>query len=189
VRLVLLSLISKQHPKRNDHGQCRIYYDKDPGLTDNNYLVWYRTSRPERAYFVYVKFKTQKTHGRVEEDADPAFLDDLRASLRRHPRDYVFVNRDGKPFATNRDYGKYVQRTFAALFDGRATGTSVLRHAYLSTKVDLGKMTVAEREQLARQMLHSPALQAQYEWTHAARANLCASLCGVPKGGGKSKEL
>lgn len=181
-RLVLLSMIAGQRPKRNDHGRCRIYYDQDPGPDiAENHLVWHRNSRPERAYFVYVNFKTKKRYHRVEEDADPGFLDDLRASLRRHPRDYVFVNRDGRPFATNTAYGKFVQRTFAALFDGRAAGTSLLRHVYISTKLDLSKMTVAEREQEARLMMHSPALQAKYEWSDASRENLCASLCGVPK--------
>lgn len=183
MRLVLLSMIDRQRPKRNDHGRCRIYLDRDPGpdAGAENHLVWWRSARPERAYFVYVRYKTQKQYGRVEEDADATFLEDLSASLRRHPRDYVFVNRQGRPFASNNAYGKFVQNAFEALFNGRAMSTSVLRHAYISTKLDLGNMTVAEREREAKLMLHSPAMQAKYEWSAAAKADLCASLCGVPK--------
>lgn len=91
-------------------------------------------------------------------------LHELLASLTKHPRDFVFVGRHGRPMSNNL-FSKFVIRTFQRLFDGRGAGTALLRHAYVSERIDFNLMSMEQRADFARRMGHSTALQEQvYKW-------------------------
>lgn len=175
--LVLLSLVRYTRPKRADFHNMRIFIDQDPGLDSANYIVLRSpstssppsSSRPANlarlpSYMVFTRYKTAKVYKRVEEELPGAFVRDLWTSLRRHPRDYLFVNKFGRPLATNNAYSKFVMRTFEKLF-GRATGPSLLRHTYISEKLDPTQMSQGELEEEARLMMHSKGMQDRYRWT------------------------
>lgn len=55
----------------------------------------------------------------------------LRRDAKRHPRDFLFVDRRGEPYTTAA-FGKFVQRTFTDLF-GRPVGVQALRRQSSST--------------------------------------------------------
>ena len=74
---------------------------------------------------------------------------------------------------SNDTYGSFVQRTFEQLF-GRGTGVSLLRHIYISEKLDFDNMTLEEQDEEARLMLHTSGLQKQYKWPKKV---LCPKLC------------
>lgn len=174
--LVFLSLCVALPPKRADYGSMRIYVDKDPNLKGENYLVL-RTKAPVHAasspsYLVFTAYKTASEYQRVDEALPPQVARDIKDSLRRHPRSYLFVNRYGKPFATNNAFSKYVIRMFETLF-GRATGVTMLRHIFITEKVDFNELNDEELEDISKQMMHSTGLQRKYNWN---KAKVCGKL-------------
>ena len=166
---LLLSVILHLKPKRADLGSVKIYHDKNPNKTDENYIVL-RTRGS--SYLVMNLYKTNKFYHTVEEDLPRELTGDLQTSLRRHPRDYLFVSSEDKPMSNN-TYAKWVGRQFESLFD-RGTTVGLLRHIFISEKLDVSNMTLAEREDVARKMQHSTALQDRYRFVKPA---LCPQIC------------
>jgi hypothetical protein len=156
-------------PKRADLGSVKIYYDKNPNKTDENYIVL--RSRGS-SFLVMNVYKTNKFYHTVEEDLPRELTDDLQTSLRRHPRDYLFVSSEEKPMGNN-TYSKWVQKIFLDLF-GKSSGVGIIRHAFISEKLNISDMTLAEREDVARKMQHSTSLQDQYRFV---RPTLCPQIC------------
>ena len=172
-QLVLLSLIVSTPPKRSDYGALRVYYEDDPNLDGENYIVL-RARTP--SFVALNKYKTSKRYARVDEDLPARTARDIKDSLRRWPRTYLFETRFGKPFATNDAYAKYVRGVFLRLF-GRTTGVTMLRHIYITEKVDFENMNEDELEDVARQMLHSTTLQRKYNWSKRAICETLKKLC------------
>jgi hypothetical protein len=166
---LLLSVVLHLKPKRADLGSVKIYHEKNPNRTDENYIVL-RTRGS--SYLVMNLYKTNKFYHTVEEDLPRELTDDLQTSLRRHPREFLFVSSDEKPMSNN-TYAKFVSRTFEELF-GKGTGVSLLRHTFISEKLDVSDMTLAEREDVARKMQHNVAQQDRYRFV---KPKLCPALC------------
>jgi hypothetical protein len=138
-------------------------------------------------------YKTSKHYKKIEEELPEGLVRDIRVSVKRWPREYLFVKDAEKPHGgkdpmNNSTYSAFVQRTFEHLF-GRGTGVSLLRHIYISEKLNLDNMTLEEQEEEARLMLHTSGLQRQYKWPKKV---ICPKLCGdymesVKKGPGTRK--
>ena len=169
LQFILLSIVVSTPPKRSDYGSMQVYYENDPNQSDTNYIV-INGVRP--SYMVFTKYKTSKEYKRVEQDLPAQTTRDIKASLRRHPRDYLFVNRFRNPFASNDGYSKFVVNTFSKLF-GRNTGVTMLRHIFITEKLSFDEMDDDELEGVAQQMLHSTKLQKKYNWSKKA---ICSSL-------------
>lgn len=166
---ILLSVVLHLKPKRADLGSIKIYEEKNPNKTDENYIVL--RSRGS-SFLVMNIYKTSKFYHTVEEDLPRELTEDIRTSLRRHPRDYLLISSENKPM-TNNTYAKWVTRTFEELF-GKGTGVSLLRHSFISEKLDVSNMTLAEREDVARKMGHTVALQDRYRFV---KPSLCPQIC------------
>ena len=63
----------------------------------------------------------------------------------------------------------YARRTLQKLF-GKPCTLTLLRHSYISHMLAYGQLTIRDREQLAAEMCHSPATQAQYQWIERRKA-------------------
>jgi hypothetical protein len=161
-QFVLLSMVTSIPPKRADFRSICIYKTYQGETSEENYLVLRATGQP---YFVFNSYKTHKTYGEIKEPLPPQLEADVRESLRRWPRAHLFVNRFGNPFANNQGYAEWVQRQFEILF-GKRTGVSLIRHIYISEKLDLHKMNDEKLEKVARQMMHSKDMQRVYRWGH-----------------------
>jgi hypothetical protein len=172
---LLLSIIINTPPKRSDYGSMKVYRNKDPNLKDANYLVLHTDSQTP-SYMVFTVFKTAKTYTRVDEVLNRQLYKDVSDSLRRHPRQYLFVNRFGEPFATNHLYSQYVSAAFEKMF-GRKTGVSMLRHIYITEELDFNDLSLEERSDIAKQMLHSKGLQEKYAWNKKKVCEAMKSLC------------
>jgi hypothetical protein len=109
----------------------------------------------------------------MEEDFPAELTKDLRTSLGRWPRMYLFTKMNGEPMSNN-TYSVFVKHVFEELF-GRKTGVSLLRHIYISEKLDFDDMTLQEQEDEAKYMLHTSGLQKAYKWP---KKILCPKLCG-----------
>jgi hypothetical protein len=157
---LLLGIITDITPKRSDLGNIKIYRE-DPNINTENYLVL-KPKGEGSSYIVLNIYKTSKFYKRYEEDLSSKFINILKQSLRRYPREHLFINTEHKPYYENATYGKFVQRTFEKLF-GKSTGTSLLRHIYIVEKVDFSQ-SEEELNQIANSMLHSINIQRKYRF-------------------------
>jgi hypothetical protein len=169
LQFILLSVLVHLRPKRADLGAIHIYKEKDPRKTEENYIVL-RTKGS--SYLVMNMYKTSEYYQTVEEDLPEALVRDIEISLRRWPRDYLIRKDDGEPMSNN-TYSAFVKATFQQLF-GRATGVSLLRHIYITEKLNYEDMTLEEQDHEAKLMLHTSGLQHQYKWP---KKTICPKLC------------
>ena len=182
---LLLAFYAHVVPKRSELGTIRVFEmpPQGPGGADRgakgspqrvaappppsdeelqkiNYLVLHG---PLAADMVINLHKTQKKHGPLVEHLPPAFVAVLRASLARHPRAFVFEGRSGTAMSNNA-CTQFVANAFKKHF-GRSAGTSLLRHAFVSERIDFNTMSLAERQGLASRMGHSLGTQEKvYHW-------------------------
>ena len=173
MQFTLLSVITHLRPKRADLGAVEIYRDDDPRKTDQNYIVL-RKPKEGGSYLVMNMYKTSKYYQTVEEDLPEGIVRDIEQSLTRHPRKYLFTKENGDPMSNN-TYTVFVRNTFEEIF-GRATGVSMLRHIYITEKLDFDDMTIEERNAEAKLMLHTTGLQQQYKWPKKV---ICPKLCAA----------
>jgi hypothetical protein len=157
---LLLTLLSDITPKRSDLGKLRIYFAEDPVVNDENYIVLRKVNSSLDSFLVMNVYKTAKSYGRIEEVLSKETTQVIRDSLKKFPRNYLFITRFGTPHKSNASYGKFVERTFLELF-GRAMGTSMWRHVYVTEKIDPNQSEEA-LEIIARNMCHSASVQ-RYE--------------------------
>jgi hypothetical protein len=173
MQFILLSVITQIRPKRADLGAVQIYRDDDPRKTDQNYIVL-RNPKDGGSYLVMNMYKTSKYYQTVEEDLPEGLVRDIEQSLVRHPRKYLFTKENGD-IMSNNTYTVFVRNTFEEMF-GRATGVSLLRHIYITEKLDFDDMTIEERDTEAKLMLHTSGLQQQYKWPKKV---ICPKLCAA----------
>ena len=171
MQFLLLSILVHLRPKRADLGAIRIYNEKDPRKTDENYLV---LKTKGTSYLVMNLYKTSKYYQTVEEDLPEGLVKDVRTSLSRWPREHLFRKEDGGPMSNN-TYTVFVKTTFEQIF-GRATGVSLLRHIYITEKLNFDDMTLEEQDEEAKLMLHTSGLQRQYKWP---KKTICPKLCAA----------
>jgi hypothetical protein len=170
LQFLLLSILVHLRPKRADLGAVQIFQEDDPNRTDINYLVL----RKKGASFLAMNlYKTSKHYRKIEEDMPEGLVRDIQQSIKRWPRTYLFVKGTEDEPMSNNTYTYFVQRTFEALF-GRGTGVSLLRHIYISEKLNFDDMTLEEQEEEARLMMHTSGLQRQYKWP---KKTICPQLC------------
>jgi hypothetical protein len=159
MQYLLLSVLVHLRPKRADLGAIRIYKEKDPRSTTENYIV---LREKGASYLVMNLFKTSKYYQTVEEEIPDGLKRDIQISLSRWPRNYLFRKEDGEPMSNN-TYTVFVKKTFEIFF-GRATGVSLLRHIYVTEKMNYDNMTLEEQNYEAKLMMHSSGLQRKYKW-------------------------
>ena len=174
LQYVLLTLLCDITPKRSDLGKLRVYYREDPGVKTENYIVLRGAKSGLESYLVMNIYKTAKTFGRMEEELADETVKVLKESLRRYPRNYVFVGRSGRPYDSNDAYGDFVERTFLELF-GKAMGTSLWRHIYISEKVK-ADASEDKLEEIANKMLHGVNQQRRYRFADKEGKKACVCI-------------
>jgi hypothetical protein len=131
------------------------------------------------------KHKTSKTYAEIVEDVPQRLTKQIAASLDAWPRSHVFVNTRGRPL-TNNGYTQFVIRSFKEMF-GRGAGTALLRHAYVTERVDFNNMSTEQRQHIARLMGHTTDVQdTVYRWVgdwrdHPAKKTLAKKTSAKKK--------
>lgn len=157
--LVLVSVALHLRPKRADLGNVAILSRGEKKSPSRNYLY---LSSPRDSHIVIKEFKTAKTYEKIVEKLPEALYEDIAASLERHPRRWLFCDRAGSAYSKS-GYTQFVIRTFERLF-GKRLGVTMLRHIYVSERLDFNKMTQEELDREARLMGQSADLQRKYRW-------------------------
>ena len=89
LQFLLLSILVHLRPKRADLGSVEIF-KKDPNRTDINYIVL-RPAREGSSFLSMNLYKTSKHYKKIEEELPEGLVRDLRTSVERWPRSYLFV--------------------------------------------------------------------------------------------------
>ena len=160
---LLIVLLADIRPKRSDLGHVPIVSTMEECKdTDKNYVVLPDDVK-QQAVLVMQRYKTDRHFGRVTEAFTARATRVLRESLKAWPRSHLFVDsRKREPYTSNDIYGQFVARTFSNMFD-KKVGTALWRHIYASQAIDANQPE-AEREEIARLMLHSTTQNLRYRW-------------------------
>lgn len=156
----------KNPPIRNEYGDMIVVYEKDGIHTadpSRNYLVI--TGRNKKQFYLN-DYKTAKTHGqkifRVGNKLNKIinqFLKYHPISLVNTPEASLLYNSKGDALTRN-GLTKYLQNKVFNR-DGKKISTAMLRHIYISEKVQMP--LIKEKEELADKMCHSTTLQEHYK--------------------------
>jgi hypothetical protein len=158
-----------------------VYYEKDPNKKTTNYILLRMDTKQATiypSYLVFTTYKTSEDYHRVDEVIPKQAYIDIKDSLRRHPRTHLFITRLGKPFASNNAFSKWVMHMFDTLF-GKGTGVTMLRHIYITEKIDFNVMNDEELEEVSHQMMHSRGLQRKYNWSKPKICEQMQRMCGT----------
>jgi integrase len=105
--------------------------------------------------FIFNKYKTSKTFGEQVFDLPEDLQATLKLYIDNHPLNKnkakefkLLVKQDGSPLNTVNSITRILNR----IFDGKKVGSSMLRHAFVSTKFG---GTLADMKNIANKMAHS----------------------------------
>lgn len=163
MQFLLLNVILHINPKRADLGHVHIVkkqsLEKSMDDAKENYIVFRKNS----CTLVLNAFKTSATYTQIVEQLHDTFKKILEKSLEALPRGFLFVDSKGDPYVKTNSYVQFVRRAFIDMF-GKAAGVSLARHAFINERVDFNRMSLSERDQIARSMGHSLSTQELYKW-------------------------
>lgn len=160
----LLALVTRLPPKRADFGELRVV--KKAPRSGNAVVL----PSAGAATLVLNDYKTSKSHGTLVESMTKGLTSVLRESLRRWPREHVFVSTtNGEPLSPGA-YGAFVKAAMTRAV-GKAIGPTMLRHIYISDIV--AHSDAAAKQRAAVSMLHSSKEQAQYVVTLPGGRPVC----------------
>jgi hypothetical protein len=149
---LVASLYTMQPPVRADYGEMKVFGKRSSRRTGNE-LIW---GQKKDAYFVFREYKTAKTYGKVEVKVSPAMLGvitDWFAHLGKTPKFLL-----GRAITPN-DLLGVINHAFRST--KKDIGVNLLRHAYITEFMKTPR-TIAEREELAKKMLHDKDTQEKY---------------------------
>jgi hypothetical protein len=155
---LLFALYTYLPPLRCDFNRVRIYKSHVPssGDVEKNYIVL--TSKDATLYLN--EYKTKNKASTVYEKQFPEdLIKELRDSLEEYPRDWLFLDNNGNPFQP-KSYTKWANRIFERVLKKKMT-ISMIRHAFINS-LDFNKITVAEKEAIAKDMAHTVGTQDRY---------------------------
>jgi hypothetical protein len=149
---LVVSLYTLTPPVRADYGAMEVHTRRDKTRTENE-LIW--NSKPT---FVFRKYKTVKSYGVVEIPVPTPLVKVIREwfeHLGGVPQ-YLL----GETASSSNTFAVFVAETFRKLL-GKEIGVSLLRHSYITHSFP-GLKSIAQKQKLATQMLHSRDLQEKY---------------------------
>jgi hypothetical protein len=158
---LLIAFYTLIEPVRADYYATELLKpDASGGLKDSaedNYIILYDTT----AQLIVKDFKTKRKYQKIENTLPPLLLDELHASLKKYPRDYLFVMDDKKTPFTRKLFSNWACRTLSRVV-GKDMTLTALRHNYITDKMH--STSAAEMVDVAKKMGHSRAMQRVYEW-------------------------
>jgi len=154
---LLLAMYTYMEPVRQDFGDVKILKKSPRSDKKNttNYIIL--SARP---YIVLNNYKTSGAYGTVKINIPVVLAKIIKKSLELNPRDYLFLNTDGKPYNDN-SYTKFVNRALVEITGKPNYSLGLLRRARISSE-HTALTTRGRKKKLAQEMLHSPATAETY---------------------------
>ena len=167
---LLVAMLCLMPPVRGgDMGIVYVVKPSDPRATDDvtNVLIW-RGSAAKPAEMLIKTHKTQWKYGALHRPLPPSLRKVVAASLRKNPRDALFVGADSEPFNNENTFVKFANKEFNKIFGKRVT-VNIARHAFCSS-LNVQKLSTEQREAIATLMGHSLQMQESYRRLEEAEA-------------------
>ena len=180
----ILCLYSMIPPVRADFNNV-VLYEEEPTAEMTaeapNYLL-IRDFDDAGATKMTLYLNDYKTAGSGEnakgykKDFPAELISVVRSSLNHHPRDYLVVSpRTGEPFRIDNSYIKYANQLLAKIFHPKKPTLSLLRHSFIS-QLDQNNLTVRDRKEIAKDMMHSVDQQSLYAFVFNKNKK-CRCVC------------
>jgi hypothetical protein len=154
---LLLGFYTHIRPLRAEFCKIAIYRGNTPASPEPNYILI--TGRKPNITLIIKHFKTRKSHDPIEQQLPEPLVEDITASLKEDPRDWLFTNQKGEPF-TQAAFSTWTGRIFLKIFKKPLT-ISLIRHSFINT-LDFNKLSIAEKKEIAKDMAHDIAMQDKY---------------------------
>lgn len=157
---LLISLYTMIPPVRSDYYKVKIYKDeKFIPEDDTNFIVL--NNKP---YIGLRKYKTSKTYNTIKINIPKNLEKEIKDSLNRKPREYLFVQKNKKPFEKPNSFNKQMNRLLKDKVNENFSLTA-FRHIYITRRdLKLEEKSGLERDEVAKIMGHSIATQQNYLW-------------------------
>jgi len=149
---LIASLYTLQPPVRADYGSVQVVGKRSATREGNQLVVGQKTG----SYFIWKDYKTKGDYGTVEvrvSDALSSVIASWFEHLGKRPK-YLL----GRAIDSNDLLGE-IQHAFRST--GKTIGINLLRHAYIKHHFP-ALTTIAQKDKLARDMLHSRQKQEEY---------------------------
>jgi len=154
---LLLFMYTEIPPVRSDYHKTLLLNGGEI-LTDN-YIDM------SKSMLVLRKYKTSAKYGIIYVSLGPVLMKEIRNSLTKQPREYLFVDSAGKPYEIENSFNKWANRSLKSIFGLNNMSLSILRHEYVSRRdLMLETKSGAEQQEIARIMGHSVEQQKKYMW-------------------------
>lgn len=155
IHRLLLGFYTYLRPMRCEYARVALYHGKVPEDAEPNYIKISSKS----ARLIIRHFKTRKHYDAYDLAIPKPLFDDLMASLKELPREWLFVNTKGEPF-THTLYTQWTIRAFQQLFNRHLT-VALIRHAYIN-QLDFNNISIADKKEIATSMGHTVETQDRY---------------------------
>lgn len=152
---LLLAFYTHIAPVRNDYHRLRIYHES-PQHSEGNFIVLGGVNR----MFLH-EFKTAHRYKKIEIDIPKELVKLINRSLKLHPRDYVFVQKNGEPYASEKTFDAWANYNLKKVLNNEHVTLTMLRHIYITDKCS-GVMSFKERKNISTAMGHSVEMQLKY---------------------------
>lgn len=158
---LLFAMYTYLPPLRCDFNRVRIYKGHAPSAEDDkekeaNYIVM---TQKEAILYLNEYKTTSKSSSAYEKKLPEELVEEIKSSLQDNPRSWLFLDNNNQPFHP-KSYTKWANRIFARVLKKNMT-ISMIRHAFINS-LDFNKITVAEKEAIAKDMAHTVGTQDRY---------------------------
>lgn len=185
IEYLLMAMYSFQPPARADYDRLAIRYteptEKDLEATPN-YL---RMQGPVTITMHLNAYKTKKVGQEgMTQDLPSHLCAVIWASLERDPREFLFTEaRSGQPFKGADSYTKWAGRILKRVLNNPSASFNTLRHSYLNHlgTIPIENLSEAGRKEIARRMMHSPAMARQYAFAKVVAEQYDANKMGAAR--------
>jgi hypothetical protein len=184
---LILSLYTMLPPARADFNKVKIFNISSSNSTPKpeevkqypNHLI----ITPKGMQLVYNEFKT-KSHKlqAYEKHLPDNLVQVIKRSLKQNPREFLVVSdKTQEPYHKPNSFTQHVKRVLYKVFKKRMS-INTLRHSFVNS-VDMNTITPQEKQQLAKEMMHSPEMFDRYRLAIPAdqskdgKAKVCEVVC------------
>lgn len=157
---LLISMYTLISPLRNNFENVKLLVETPKEEYKGNYMVLNKTPT------LYLnRYKTDKMYDTLKIPLPRELVDQIEYSLKKHARQYLFVNTRGDAYNNANTFNKYANSLLKKVFKNKAFSLTMFRHAYLSDPdLDLENKSREERKEIAHSMGHSLMSQDKYYW-------------------------
>jgi hypothetical protein len=155
---LLLSFYTLMEPIRADYYATEIIVEGEESKEDN-----YIKLTNQKANLIVTDFKTKNKYEKIENTLCEKLQRELKISLEKYPRKYLFVMEDKMKPYTRKLFSNWACRTLTRILKQQMTLT-VLRHLYISEKIK-EETPLEELKEIAKKMGHSRDMQRVYDWS------------------------